>query len=81
MTDFCNFIGQYNNLPLYLIRNEYGWSLWYERKFYKIPKFIEEPVQIKLMQAINIIENRKKYIANKETIKNIQSAPACENAP
>lgn len=65
MIEIVKLLGTYNNEEIYFIINKYGSSLYYNKKYYKIPQFIEEPSKLGLMRAIKIIQNRIDYLKKK----------------
>lgn len=63
-------LGQYNDILVYYINNQYGDSIFYDNKFYLVPAFIDDKENISLLKAVKIIQNRKSFLEKKSLENN-----------
>ena len=67
--DVCKLLGNYNDKDVYLyMSSKYkSNSIFYSPNYYLLPKWVEDPEKLTLMQAVKIINFRMKH-KNNDTI-------------
>ena len=61
--DVCKLLGNYNDKDVYLyMSSKYkSNSIFYSPNYYLLPKWVEDPEKLTLMQAVKIINFRMKH--------------------
>ena len=80
--DVCKLLGNYNDKDVYLyMSSKYkSNSIFYSPNYYLLPKWVKDPDQLTLMQAVKIINFRMKH-KNSDNINVKILMDMCKDAP